>query len=66
MQMGCRTRGLVSGWMGRLLFSRGFSSVFGEWETTAEAQKINRTFSESLRFPAPAEPVRVTVEKRDE
>src|SRR6187549_1099011 len=29
----------------RVLFSRGFSSIYGEWETTGEAQKINRTFS---------------------
>jgi hypothetical protein len=50
---------------GRTLFSRGFSSIYGEWETTAEAQKVDRTFSESLRFPAPASPVRVIVKERD-
>ena len=36
---------------GKLLYSRGFSSVFAEWKTTDEAQHANRTFSESLRFP---------------
>jgi hypothetical protein len=51
---------------GQLLYSRGFNSVFGEWKTTAEAQKINRTFSESLRFPAPDEPVEVSFEERNE
>jgi hypothetical protein len=50
---------------GGVLFSRGFSSIYGEWETTAEAQKVDRTFSESLRFPRPASPVRVIVKKRD-
>jgi len=50
---------------GRVLFSRGFSSIYGEWETTGEAQKINRTFSESLRFPAPSSPVHIVVKKRD-
>lgn len=50
---------------GRVLFSRGFSSIYGEWETTGEAQKIDRTFEESLRFPAPSAPVRVVVKKRD-
>ena len=50
---------------GTPLYSRGFSSIFGEWETTAEAKAMNRTFSESLRFPAPEKPVRITVEKRD-
>jgi len=50
---------------GRLLYSRGFSSIYGEWETTAEAKASNRTFSESLRFPEPAAPVRIVVKKRD-
>ena len=47
------------------IYSRGFSSIYGEWETTAEAKAMHRTFAESLRFPAPARPVRVTVSKRD-
>jgi hypothetical protein len=50
---------------GRVLYSRGFASIFGEWETTAEAKKMNRTFSESLRFPAPEAPVIITLLKRD-
>ncbi len=50
---------------GRVLFSRGFSSIYGEWETTGEAKEMNRTFSESLRFPAPDAPVRIVVKKRD-
>ena len=50
---------------GRTRFSRGFSSIFGEWETTAEAKVANRTFSESLRFPLPDQPVRVVLKKRD-
>ncbi len=49
----------------RVLYSRGFASIYGEWETTEEARKVSRTFSESLRFPAPARPVQVTVKKRD-
>ena len=48
----------------RLLFSRGFSSIYGEWETTAEARQRARTFSESLRFPAPAAPFQVILKKR--
>jgi hypothetical protein len=50
---------------GRVLYSRGFSSIYGEWETTGEAQKADRTFSESIRFPAPAAPFKVVVKKRD-
>src|SRR5450755_2913389 len=35
---------------GKLVYSRGFNSVFGEWKETDEALHGNRTFSESLRF----------------
>jgi hypothetical protein len=49
----------------RVLYSRGFASIFGEWETTDEAKSIHRTFSESLRFPAPEAPVEIVLKKRD-
>lgn len=49
----------------RLLYSRGFASVFGEWELTPEAASERRAFHESVRFPAPAAPVRVVLKKRD-
>ncbi|HYW40074.1 MAG TPA: IgA Peptidase M64 [Terriglobales bacterium] len=49
---------------GKLLYSRGFNSVFGEWKTTEEALHGNRTFSESLRFPSPDAPVEVSVKER--
>jgi len=48
----------------RLLYSRGFASIYGEWETTEEARRVHRTFSESLRFPAPSRPVQAIVKKR--
>ena len=50
----------------RLLYSRGFASIYGEWETTDEAKTQSRSFSESLRFPQPDAPVRIQVKKRDE
>jgi len=50
---------------GRVLYSRGFASIYGEWETTDEANKIMRSFSESLRFPAPDAPVQIVLSKRD-
>jgi hypothetical protein len=46
------------------LFSRGFASVYGEWETTDEAREHDRTFHESLRFPEPKAPVQIVLEKR--
>jgi len=49
----------------RVVYSRGFASVYGEWETTAEAKAMNRTFSESLRFPGVDRPARVVLKKRD-
>ena len=49
----------------RVLFSRGFASIYGEWESTGEAKTANRTFHESLRFPAPSGPVQVLIRKRD-
>ncbi|MGP0097932.1 MAG: IgA Peptidase M64 [Terriglobales bacterium] len=51
---------------GKLLYSRGFGSVFGEWKTTEEALHANRTFSESLRFPNPEAPVVVSLKERGE
>ncbi len=51
---------------GRLLYSRGFGSIYGEWSTTDEAKTMNRTFSESLRFPAPAAPVKIVLKERKE
>ena len=50
---------------GKVVYSHGFASVYGEWETTAEAKSMNRTFSESLRFPGVDKPARVVLKKRD-
>lgn len=51
---------------GRLIFSRGFASIYGEWETTAESREAHRVFHESLRFPWPQRPVRVVLNVRGE
>jgi hypothetical protein len=49
---------------GAVMYSRGFSSIYGEWEDTAAARERVRTFSESLRFPLPSVKVEVTLKKR--
>jgi hypothetical protein len=49
---------------GRRLYARGFASIYGEWETTAEASGRARAFHESLRFPEPDAPVTVVLRKR--
>ena len=51
---------------GKLLYSRGFGALFSEWAQTEEAKKLNRTFSESLRFPAPASAVKIVLKERRE
>jgi hypothetical protein len=49
---------------GTLLYSRGFASIYGEWETTGEQKTTHRTFHESLRFPWPRNQVTVMLSKR--
>lgn len=46
-------------------YSRGFASIYGEWETTPEVRAVTRTFQESVRFPWPNEPMRLVIRKRD-
>ena len=48
----------------RVIYSRGFASIYGEWETTDEAKTQHRAFHESVRFPAPQGPVQVVIKKR--
>ncbi len=51
---------------GRLLYSRGFASIFGEWETTGEARAGGwNTIQEALRVPEPRRPARLRLLKRD-
>lgn len=50
----------------RLIYSRGFASIYGEWETTEEAtNETFRTFQESVLVPFPKNPVQVVLAKRD-
>ena len=48
-----------------LLYSRGYSSLFGEWQTTDEAKTTWRSFSETIVFPYPKDSVRVVLYSRD-
>ncbi len=51
---------------GSLIFSRGYSTMFNEWQTTDEAhQGVYRTFSESVRLPFPLKPIQFTIARRD-
>jgi len=48
-----------------LLYSRGYSTLFREWQTTAEAKKTSRTFSETVLIPYPKENVRIELYSRN-
>ena len=50
---------------GAVAWSRSFSSIYGEWETTREAQHMNRTYHESVRFPAQADEFELVLRKRN-
>jgi hypothetical protein len=48
-----------------IIYSHGFASIFGEWQTIPEADRVWGTFHESIRFPWPKKPVTVILKKRD-
>ena len=51
----------------RTLYSRGFSSIYGEWETIGEARRGNwRSFDESQRFPEPLRSCQLVLRKRQD
>ncbi len=50
----------------RVLYTRGFASIYGEWETTAEAIKgVWRCLPEAVRIPEPHRPFQLRIRKRD-
>jgi hypothetical protein len=48
----------------KLLFSRGFSSLFQEWKGTDEAKKIKRAYPMAAVMPMPKQTIRFVIEKR--
>jgi len=42
---------------GKLIYSRGFCTLYQEWQTTAEAKKIDKSFYEVATFPFPLKKV---------
>ena len=48
----------------KLLFSRGFSTLFQEWKGTDEAKKIKRAFPMTAVMPLPKNTIRFVIEKR--
>lgn len=48
-----------------VIYKDGFSTLFEEWQTTAEAKEKERAFLQSIRMPMPAVPVEVFISKRN-
>lgn len=38
---------------GKLIWAQGYSTLFSEWQTTAEARKVTKAFPENVVFPFP-------------
>jgi hypothetical protein len=51
---------------GELIYSRGFCTFFEEWQTTAEARSVSRSFDQVIVFPEPRESFFLEVFRRDE
>ena len=47
-----------------LIFTKGFSSLFQEWRTTAESKLVSRAFTQSMRIPKPKQPVIIEISER--
>lgn len=48
-----------------LIFSKGYSTLFSEWQTTAEAKENSRVFSETLIMPYPKARIRLEILSRN-
>jgi hypothetical protein len=48
-----------------LIYSRSFCTLFQEWQTTAEAKSVDRSFYEVTTMPYPKEKVRFILSKRE-
>ncbi len=47
-----------------LIFTKGFSTLFQEWQTTAEAKLHDKTFYQAAIFPFPKKKVRLEIDAR--
>lgn len=51
---------------GKLIYSRGYSTLFSEWCTTDEAKETKKSFSETIIMPFPRNDAEVIFYSRDE
>jgi hypothetical protein len=50
---------------GRLIFSRGFSTLFQEWKGTAEAEIVKKAFAQTAIMPFPRNTIRFVISERE-
>ncbi|MCK9449067.1 MAG: IgA Peptidase M64 [Bacteroidales bacterium] len=50
--------------LGQLIYSRGYSSLFAEWQTTDEARLLARSFEETVVIPYPKNRIRLIISSR--
>lgn len=48
----------------KVIYINGFDALFREWQSTPEAQNINKSFEQSIQFPYPKKAVVLLIEKR--
>lgn len=58
---GCEQLRIYDKGSGRMIYSRGFCTLFGEWQTTGEARLIKRTFHNTVRFPFPRRKIEMVI-----
>jgi len=45
----------------KLLYSKGYGTLFQEWQTTPEAKEISKSFYEVIKFPYPLNKIRLAI-----
>lgn len=50
---------------GEIIYSRGFSTIFQEWQTTGEASEHDTLFTETIVMPFPKRPVSIILQVRE-
>jgi len=48
----------------KLLFSHGYCSLFGEWQTINESRRLVKSFQEVLKIPYPVNPIEIKIYTR--
>jgi len=49
---------------GQQIYIDGFSALYHEWQTTAEAKRTSKSFEQTIQFPFPKNAVTLIIEKR--